>query len=151
MNQPVLKSNVSPPQLIICCENGWVPPRPREGDWDLNSREYSIQGTSREQPLFAFQCGPMAGLCLIDSGATLNLVSETFVQKAGLEARPLKVPRVVAPFEGPSHTLTKEVELSVAFAPTWPVLEVTAAQSQMTGTALILGTGWACSVNASVT
>ena len=71
--------------------------------------------------------------------------------KAGLEARPLKVPRVVAPFEGPSHTLTKEVELSVAFAPTWPVLGVTAVQSQMTGTALILGTGWARSVNASVT
>ena len=131
-------------------ESGWVRPALTGEDWELESREYSVQGTSREQPLFAFTCRETSGLCLIDSGATLNLISEAFVQRAGLEAHTLTTPRGVSPFEGPPLMLTKEVRLDIAFSPTWPVLGVAALQSQMTDTALILGTGWARAVNASV-
>ena len=66
-------------------------PRPLEEDWGLGSREYSTQGINREQPLFAFRCDGTAGLCLIDSGATLNLVSKDFTEKAGLETRPPEI------------------------------------------------------------
>ena len=134
-----------------CEESGWTHPCPLEEDWGLESREYSIQGISREQPLFAFRCDGTAGLCLIDSGATLNLVSKNFTVKAGLETRPLKSPLGVSPFKGPPLQMTKEVKLDVVFSPTWPVIGVTAVQSQMASPALILGTGWARSLNASVT
>ena len=80
---------------------GWVHPPLIDEQWELTSREYVVQGTSREQPLFAFHCGDTAGLCLIDSGATLNLVSEDFVIKARLVSKPLRSPLGVAPFEGP--------------------------------------------------
>ena len=140
----------TPSLNIIDDESGWVRPALTGEDWELESREYSVQGTSREQPLFAFTCRETSGLCLIDSGATLNLISEAFVQRAGLEAHTLKTPRGVSPFEGPPLMLTKEVRLDITFSPTWPVLGVAALQSQMTDTALILGTGWARAVNASV-
>ena len=134
-----------------CEESGWTHPCPLEEDWGLGSREYSIQGISHEQPLFAFRCDGTAGLCLIDSGATLNLVSKDFTEKAGLETRPLKSPLRVSPFEGPPLRLTREVKLDVVFSPTWPLIGVTAVQSQMMSPALILGTGWTRSLNASVT
>ena len=88
------------PPTDNCCESGWVPPRPQEGDWDLNSREYSIQGTSREQPLFAFQCGPTAGLCLVDSGATLNLIQRDLRTEGRPRGPPLEGPQGSGPLRG---------------------------------------------------
>ena len=72
------------------------------------------------------------GLCLIDSGATLNFVSESFVTKARLVSKPLRSPLGVAPFEGPPLQLTKKASLSIAFSLTWLVIGVSAVESQMT-------------------